>query len=275
MQTIAPGLTRHPAGYWTAPEETIPSYPSDGNEFCLSIEEKSFWFSHRNQMIAAAVRRYPPAAGPIFDVGAGNGYVAAMLQRSGFPTVAIEPNESGALNSISRGLPYVVRGSLPSTAFQPKTAGAIGLFDVLEHIEHDHHFLSQQRPYLKPGGRLYLTTPAYQWLWSGHDVRSGHYRRYSIEHLNDVVSAAGYRVAYATYMFWFLPPAVYTLRTLRSSGRATAPSVTSRSRSQHSAGGAILRRLAERCLAFEVRRVDRGATIPFGGSCLLVASVAE
>ncbi len=44
--------------------------------------------------------------------------------------------------------------------------GAIGLFDVLEHIENEAGFLKQLREVLKTGGRLYLTVPAFRWLWS-------------------------------------------------------------------------------------------------------------
>src|SRR5258706_8348496 len=176
LYDIAPGLSLDPAGYWLAPEQVRISYPADGNDNCLTMEEASFWFTHRNRAITAAVRRHPPADGPIFDVGAGNGYVSAALEAAGFPTIAIEPNRAGARNAVSRHVSHVVCGSLPSSAFRAGTAGAIGLFDVLEHIDADRDYLRSLRPYLKTGGRLYLTTPAFSWLWSENDVRAGHFR---------------------------------------------------------------------------------------------------
>src|SRR6266568_177231 len=141
IDEIAPGLLRDPAGYRIASEEVPTSYPIDGNEACLPVEEESFWFAHRNRAILAALRRFPPADGPIFDLGAGNGYVAAALERAGFPVIAIEPNRAGAANAVARHVTNVVCGGLPSTAFRPATAGAIGLFDVLEHVEDDRAFL--------------------------------------------------------------------------------------------------------------------------------------
>src|SRR5688500_15344963 len=108
LQEIAPGLTQHEDGYWVAPEEIQRSYPADGNDFCLSIEEESFWFAHRNRAITAAVALHPPADGPIFDVGGGNGVVTAALHSAGFPAVTIEPNRAGAANAIRRGVPHVV-----------------------------------------------------------------------------------------------------------------------------------------------------------------------
>jgi SAM-dependent methyltransferase len=265
IDDIAPGLTRDPAGYWIAPEPVTASYPTDGHDACMAFEEESFWFAHRNRTILSAVRRYPPADGPLFDVGAGNGYVAEALEQAGFPVIAIEPSHAGAANAVARHVTWVVCGGLPSSAFRHGTAGAIGLFDVIEHIEDDRSFLSPLRPYLKSGARLYITTPAFPWLWSSNDVRSGHYRRYTIETLRETLNAVGFSVEYATYIFWLLPLPILLFRALRSNNPQP------RASRQHRLGGATFRRIAERCFAFEARRIAKGTTIPFGGSCLIVA----
>ena len=271
LQQIAPGLARDSSGYWVAPNDVARSYPADAHDYCLTFEEESFWFAHRSRAIGAAVRRFPPAWGPIFDVGAGNGYVTASLQRLGVRAIAIEPSRTGALNAVARGVSEVVCGALPSAAFRQGTAGGIGLFDVLEHIEDDRGYLREVARYLKPGGRLYLTVPAYPWLWSSNDVTSGHKRRYTIRTLREVLATAGYRVDYATYFFSLLPPAIFLGRTLRS--RLSPREVARvRSRRQHRAGGKAIRGIAQKCLAFEIRRIERGSTIPFGASLLLVAS---
>jgi len=266
IDDIAPGLARDPAGYWIAPEEVAVSFPEGGHDACMSFEESSFWFAHRNRVIAAAVRRYPAANGPLFDVGAGNGYVARALEQAGFPTIAIEPRPAGAANAVSRHVSHVVRGSLPSSAFRHGTAGGIGLFDVVEHVEDDRAFLSSMRPYLKSGGRVYLTVPAFPWLWSSNDDRAGHFRRYTLATLREALAASGFRVDFATYFFSWLPLPVLLFRTLRRDNSQE------RASKQHRLGGATLRKIAEHSLAFEAKRVARGATIPFGGSCLAVAT---
>jgi len=268
IEEIAPGLIADAAGFWRTAEETLPSYPAGGNDAFFPIEEESFWFAHRNRAIVAAVRRHPPADGPIFDVGAGNGYVSAALEREGFPTVAIEPNAAGAANAVARRVTNVVCGSLPSTAFRKATAGGIALFDVLEHVQKDQAFLESLRPYLGPGGRLYVTVPAFSWLWSDNDVRSGHFRRYTIRALERTLRGAGFRVDYATYIFWFLPLPIVAFRLLhRNNSQAHA-------RRQHAAGAAMMRHAAEAFLGFETRLIRRGISIPFGGSCLVIASLA-
>src|SRR5438046_2339206 len=85
----AGGLVWDPAGVWVATAHGDVSYPDEGNAACAAIEDTSFWFRHRNRVIAAAVRRFPPLAGPIFDIGGGNGYVSLGLQRAGYSTVLV------------------------------------------------------------------------------------------------------------------------------------------------------------------------------------------
>lgn len=271
LHDIAPTLIRDPAGYWQDTQAVEPlSYPVSGNDFCLEIEDSSFWFAHRNRVIVAAVNRYPPD-GPIFDVGAGNGYVAAALERAHFATVAIEPNRAGAANAARRGLERVVHGRLPSAAFAEGSAGAIGLFDVVEHIADDRAFLQSLRPYLKRGGRVYVTTPAHDALWSQNDVTAGHYRRYTRARLRALLEEAGFAVEYDTYFFSFLPLPLFLFRVLPSRFRRSEAALRERSRAQHRPGSAAVRRAIDRLLAPELGRIARGNAIPFGASCLAVA----
>jgi SAM-dependent methyltransferase len=272
LRVIAPGLLHAAEGYWIVPERAAVSYPASGNDFFDTLEEESFWFSHRSRAIAAAVRRYPPANGPIFDLGAGNGHVSRELQRAGFTTIAIEPDRAGAANAVRKGIEPVVCGSLPSSAFRARTAGAIGLFDVLEHVEDDRGFLQALRPYLQPGGRLYVTVPAYQWLWSDTDAASYHSRRYTLASLSSVLDAAGYGVEYSTYFFWCLPLPIWLLRTLPSRLRRRPAQSFARA-FEHRLGARRLRQVAEWSVAFEQSRIARGASIPFGGSCLIVGQL--
>jgi SAM-dependent methyltransferase len=271
LHQIAPGLTHHEAGYWVTPEGVRTSYPADGNDFCFGVEEQSFWFSHRNRAITAAVTHHPPVDGPIFDIGGGNGVVSAALHQAGFAAITIEPSPAGAANAVRRGVPQVVCGSLPSQAFHENTAGAIGLFDVIEHVEDDVAFLRALRPYLRRNGRLYATVPAYQWLWSVNDVSSGHYRRYTLTRLAEVLRRSGYDTEYGTYLFALLPPAIFLFRRLL--GRKERSET--RIRNQHRPGGTLGRRLTDAAFSFEINRIARGASVPFGASCLIVATPAH
>ena len=50
--------------------------------------------------------------------------------------------------------------------------------DVLEHIENDKEELIKSYNRLRPGGKLIVLSPSYQYLFSPFDEAVGHYRRY-------------------------------------------------------------------------------------------------
>jgi SAM-dependent methyltransferase len=149
----------------------FPIPPGD-TDICFSVEESSFWFAHRNDIIAAAVKRFLPC-GAIFDVGSGNAFVAKALADHGYEVVPIEPSREGAAHAGMRGLTNVICGTLGDARFHPPTLGAAGLFDVLEHIDDDVAFLHSIRPLLMDGAPLYLTVPAGPLLWSIDDEAAG------------------------------------------------------------------------------------------------------
>lgn len=61
------------------------------------------------------------------------------------------------------------------------------VMDVLEHIEKDQDFLNLIYKKLKPGGRILITVPALQFLFSSHDVFLKHYRRYSRKQISSKI----------------------------------------------------------------------------------------
>jgi SAM-dependent methyltransferase len=271
LSAIAPGLTRGEDGIWRAAAQVAVNYPDEANAFCFAIEESSFWFNHRNRVIVDAVRRFPPG-GPIADVGAGNGYVALALERAGFPAYAIEPGATGAQNARARGLTTIC-ATLDEAGFRPGSLAAAGLFDVLEHLPDDVRFLRDVHQRLRPGGRLYLTVPAFQSLWSAEDELVGHQRRYAPGDLRIVCEAARFRVEWATCFFCPLPVPLFLLRTLpsRLGRRTTLDPQKTAAELQPSAS---VDRLMGPLLGWEERWLRRGRTLPIGTSCLLVATAS-
>lgn len=262
---IAANLTRDPAGVWVAPADRV-SYPDDGNACCAEVEERSFWFRHRNRCILAALGRWP-AGGTFFDVGGGNGAVARELVRNGIDTVLVEPGRTGADNARRAGLSRVVCATLAGAGFRAASLPAVGLFDVLEHIADDAAFLDEVRRVLVPGGRLFLTVPAYDAIWSGEDDSAGHYRRYTRSGLVHLLRARGFAVDHATYIFWCLPLPIFLLRSLPSRLGLRPGGDPDRATREHERSG----RAIERLLAWEPAAIARGVVIPAGGSILVAA----
>ena len=277
LAAISTGLTQGEEGIWYGPEHDAVSYPTDGNVACIAVEDQSFWFRHRNACIVAAVRALPPEnGGTVFDIGGGNGFVAADLVEAGFTVALVEPGREGAANARRRGLEHVVCATTVSAGFRDGSLPAVGLFDVIEHLEDDLGFLRSMHGLLQQGGRLYATVPAYRSLWSTNDVRAGHFRRYTQKGFSGLLGQAGFKMEFASYIFRPLPLPILLLRALPFRlGLAQAERGDQREPQKvfrdHRVEGSLRTRLLSAMFRLEVRNLARGRAMRFGSSCLVVA----
>jgi len=272
--TAAPHLRLSCDGIWYSNEQNCVSYPSEGNDQCLKIEDKSFWFQHRNACIVELVKKYPPPrSGPIFDVGGGNGFVAKGLMNAGWDVVLVEPGPAGARNAKKRGLQHVVCATTQSAGFKPGSMPAIGVFDVVEHIEDDVEFLRHLHNLLEPGGILYLTVPAYDFLWSDADDHAGHFRRYSFKRLEKLCCTTGLDIQFLTGLFsWLIAPlSLFRALPYRLVGKSKNNLADAAATMNDHTLPAWFERFANKSNEWERGRISRGMPVPFGASILLAA----
>jgi hypothetical protein len=268
---LSPAFERRDSGIWFARRRaTHVSYPTHGNAACLAVEEQSFWFRHRNRCIVSLVRRFPPD-GLFLDVGGGNGFVAKGLITAGFDCALVEPGFDGALAAHARGIDPVICARLEDLESVKANFAAAGLFDVLEHIEDEAAALRRVHGLLSQRGRLFVTVPAYQFLFSVDDTTAGHFRRYTISSLLRTLNRSGFRIEFASYIFAPLPPLVFLFRTAPSRFGLRNWVDCNRDAAEHTSTG-IAAWLMDRLLAAEFKRFEAGRPVAFGGSCLCVAA---
>ena len=271
LTLFANGLQQHPDGIWRGRGTEAVSYPAAGNNDCFALEDSSFWFAHRNACLLALLQRFP-TPGPFFDIGGGNGFVAAALQSQGdLPVVLVEPGADGVRHARARGVGTVVHATLKEAGFRDRSLPAIGFFDVLEHIEDEQGFLGEVRRCLAANGRIYLSVPAGRWLWSDADVQAGHFRRYTFAGLRQALQRAGFRPLFLSKIFSPLPLPLFLMPDPAQSfwpsppGRPELFQPTSTQR----AG------MMERVWRWEAGRLAQGRSIPLGTSCLAVAELSS
>ena len=68
---------------------------------------------------------------------------------------------------------------------------------------------------LSDKGVILVTVPAFPFLWSRHDERHHHFRRYTRKTLAEVAAKAGLKVRYSSYFNFFLFPAAVATRALK------------------------------------------------------------
>lgn len=261
-------------GIWRPRNVSEVSYPEAGNDVCFQVEDTSYWFAHRNHCIEAVMRRFPPS-GMMYDIGGGNGFVALAMQKAGVDVALLEPG-TGAMNARARGLRHVIHAALEDAGFESGALPAAGAFDVIEHIEEDGAFLRSIHRHLQLGGRFYCTVPAGKWLWSDEDIHAGHFRRHTAGSLTQALEAAGFEVEFVSSFFSWLVPFVFSLRTLpfRMRGdRSASRGGVQVARTDHTLP-ALLRSPVQAIHRWELARLARHQSIPFGTSLLAVAHAA-
>jgi len=268
---VAPTLQQGADGVWYPPRHSALDYPDDGNAFCFQVEDGSFWFRYRNRILIEMVRRFPPP-GAIFDIGGGNGFVSRGLGEAGFQAVVVEPGPVGARNAVARGLAPVVCATLEDAGFLPGSLPAVGLFDVLEQLPDDRAVLDSLARLVPLGGRLYVTVPAFSWLWSDDDDLAGHHRRYTRRALRRLVEAAGFTVEMDTYLFSPLPLAILALRVLPAALGLRRPADTETLKQELTPEPGLVSAVMTHLLDLEAWWLTHVGAVPFGSSCLLVAT---
>jgi SAM-dependent methyltransferase len=160
------------------------------------LDQRHWWYRARRQVLAALIRRLaqPPPNASILEIGCGTGHNLAML--SGFGQVdALELDEEVRAVAEGRLGRQVMSTPLPELAGVPERQyDLVGAFDVIEHIDDDRAALASVASRLKPGGKLVMTVPAHQWMWSAHDVVNHHKRRYSKASLKRLIEGSPLRL---------------------------------------------------------------------------------
>ena len=184
--------------------------------------EDNWYFEARAAVLATLIRPCCQAhAGVrVVDLGAGTGKILADTRKTAM-AVAIEKDLQLARFGRGRyGLPFVLANLADGIPVGRGLLDLVLVLDVLEHVEHDRALLREVFRVLRPGGRVIVSVPAFQGLWSRHDELHHHKRRYSRRDLLRVVAEAGLVCDRVTYYNTLLLPLVYLSRKLERWSRA-------------------------------------------------------
>lgn len=131
----------------------------------------------------------------VLDVGAGDGYVArelAAAMPSGGEVVCFDTHYS---EQHLRRLEPEAGGTSRVRFTRDSPAGLFDLvllLDVIEHVEDDRALLAGLlRDRLRQGGAVLVSVPAWQALYTRHDLFLGHYRRYRPADLHRLLAQVG------------------------------------------------------------------------------------
>jgi SAM-dependent methyltransferase len=161
----------------------------------FEIEDNYWWYRGLRALLRDLLARYAPRDATILDAGCGTGANLKMLQSYG-RAIGIDISEQALAFCHARGIPQdrALLASVTDLPFEDSLFDLAVSFDVICNIADDVSAFAEVARVLKPGGRFIVQLPAYQWLWSAHDVAVGHQRRYDARSAREKLTRAGLRV---------------------------------------------------------------------------------
>lgn len=234
-----------------------------------ATESSHFWFSARRELIMSIFKKYITHNSRFMEIGAGTGFVSKGLLDMGYDVSAGELHFSGLKYAQESGIEKLYQFDL----YDPPFSGdfdVIGLFDVIEHLEHDELALSSVRSILSSTGKIVITVPAHMWLWSQDDVSAKHKRRYTLKQLLNLVEKSGFNVLEARYFFISILPLLVARRFVNPA----RPLADKSSGSKNKPGTGLIYRIYHKVLHaicnFENKYIKYYPNIA-GGSIYLIA----
>jgi SAM-dependent methyltransferase len=191
----------------------------DAHHTLEKLQENSFWFRKRNQLIQSMIVSYFPNARNVLEIGCGSGYVLNGIRK------VLPLADLVATEIYTNGLSYAASKVSPPCQFLQADArklpfknefDLVGAFDVLEHIVDDDLVIENIKQSLQPGGGVILTVPQHPWLWSKTDELACHKRRYPRKKLANMLRMHGFDILNDTSFMFFLLPLMVMQRLIES-----------------------------------------------------------
>jgi SAM-dependent methyltransferase len=166
----------------------------------------------------AAIQRllHDRAPQSVLEIGVGQGSLGALLARR-YDYVGIELDATALSTARTRfarlGLDplRLLHGDL--TQVESRVFDLVCAFEVLEHFDNDRGTLEEWRPFVAVGGALLISVPADPSRFGAADEKAGHFRRYSRDGIERVLTSAGFvNVRILNYGY----PAAYVLEAARN-----------------------------------------------------------
>lgn len=216
---------RMPDGIWTPLERVChrqDDYDEAAFEILRTMQARHFWYRGRHRFLLAALRQVllGRALKSVIDLGGGcGGWVRYLLDDDERAIEEIAMGDSSA-RALQLARPFLGESvglyqvDLLNLGWRERW-DVIFLLDVIEHVSDHERVLAEVHRALRPGGLLFVTTPALKVFWTYNDEFAGHRRRYSRQDFQELADRTGFELLSARYFMFFLSPLLLLSRMKR------------------------------------------------------------
>ena len=192
-----------------------------------ATEQTHWWFAARRAILRRVADAFTPAGRTrsVVDIGCGVGSTLTAFHPE-YACIGYDPSPDAIEFARARHPAFDLHvGTAADASGALAKVDVVLLNDVIEHVPDDRALLASVVSPMKPGATLILTVPADMKLWSPHDERMGHFRRYDVATLDGAMGALPLERLLMSHFMSRLYPVVRAVRALsRLRGRASGVS---------------------------------------------------
>jgi ubiquinone/menaquinone biosynthesis C-methylase UbiE len=223
----------------------------DYKDFKAGHTSETFWFKAKKDFIDIILSKNIKKNSKILNIGCGTGDDLRIISKYG--TLYLLDSDKKALDLIKEKSYKKIVGDACHLKFPSNFFDVIVIFDVLEHIVDDRIAVKEMYRVLKEKGLLIFTVPAFQCLFSSHDVALEHKRRYNKKRLNVLFKEFKIKeIGYWNFSTFF------PLAVLRILKKGSKPKVDAMSMPK------LLDLFLYKIMSLENKLIKSGIKMPFG-----------
>jgi SAM-dependent methyltransferase len=207
------------------PRHRQEEYDEAGFNVLIGMQREHFWYRGRHKLLLQVLKKEVASrfertdALRAIDIGGGcGGWLDCLHARQPgmFRQLALGDSSMRALTLAEPVVGAFARRyqvDLLNIAWSEEW-DVVFLLDVLEHIRDHVKALRQIRKSMRPGGLLFVTTPALKLFRTYNDEIAHHQRRYCKRDFQDLAGQAGLSLVRTNHFFFLLSPAIVLSRLL-------------------------------------------------------------
>lgn len=167
----------------------------DLNEICITGNRHP-WELSRSECVFTNIEKLNVKT--FADIGSGDMFFTKkLLSKNALRIFAVDTGyHAGYLNTKGE---IICLNSIEH--LQNNSIDCLIMMDVLEHIEDDNQFLHEVLEKLTNNSVVLITVPAFQFLFSAHDIFLKHFRRYNRKNLVNLLKNNGLEIAKCHYFY--------------------------------------------------------------------------
>lgn len=181
----------------------------------FELERSHWWFRVREKIIKDVLEQSIDnnTTLKILNVGAATGKTSEMLGNYGTVTSIEYDKDCCDFTSKRLGI-EIINASVLDLPFADNSFDLVCAFDIIEHVEDDFKAVTEMHRVCKSNGLIYVTVPAFQKLWSHHDVVNQHFRRYVMSGVENLFKHLKGKRVFKTYFNSLLFIPIFCFRVL-------------------------------------------------------------